>query len=170
MTTAEIVDLKGLPFELRRLQNNSGSSAVRHVLRTLPMYFGDKRAIPFYSEQASAVKNYSLGAYLNARQVGIVVLRSSTDDTGEIAVLAIVPEHQSVGLGTVLLDRAEQEAIRRGHKCVIAATVGPKQKDPNFMRTLRFYERHNYRMLAEFDYMWPGVWCAYLVKQLGDLG
>jgi GNAT superfamily N-acetyltransferase len=166
MTIAETICLQSSTFELRRLQNNSGSSAVRHVLRTLPSYFGDKQAIPWYSDQASAVGNFSLGAYFQSRQVGIIVLRSNTDDTGEIAVLAIVPEHQSIGLGAVLLQRAEKEAIKRGHKCVIAATVGPKQKDPNFMRTLRFYERHNYKMLAEFDYMWSDVWCAYLVKQL----
>lgn len=48
----------------------------------------------------------------------------------------------------------------------MARTIGPSQNDPNYLKTFNFYLHNGYSMLVEYDFVWKGDYCAFMVKKL----
>jgi ribosomal protein S18 acetylase RimI-like enzyme len=67
---------------------------------------------------------------------------------GYLYALRVKPSHRDRGLGTRLLDAAEEELMRRGMN---TASIGVEKNNP---RARALYERQGYRIVAED----PGRW------------
>jgi ribosomal protein S18 acetylase RimI-like enzyme len=82
-----------------------------------------------------------LVAELDGVPVGYVAYEvRSKDDTGEIRLLAVHPEYQNRGIGTLLNERALEEMQAAGVKLAIAETGGESSHAP----ARRSYEKAGY--------------------------
>ena len=59
------------------------------------------------------------------------------------------------GIGTALLERAEQELRGAGVRYLQVKTLGPSQPDDEYERTRLFYEARGFVALEEMLDVWP---------------
>lgn len=90
----------------------------------------------FAGEEAS----FHLGAFVGARLVGSLVLLPLDSDTLKMRQVAVTPEAQGRGVGTVLVEFAEQFALARGFRTIVAHARET---------ALRFYRAHGYSVVGE---------------------
>jgi GNAT superfamily N-acetyltransferase len=152
----------------RITQVKSGQDQIMgRILRTLPEHFGFESAIVDLCEESRNPGTQTFVAFGSGDvPVGFLMLVRNTKDTAEVSAMGVLKEHQGGSVGSALLKRAEEEARKRKHKFLLIKTIGPKQKDPNFLRTYNFYIKNGYSLLDEWDYFWRGSWCALLLKRL----
>ena len=82
-----------------------------------------------------------LVAELNGVSVGYAAYEvRSADDTGEVLLLAVHPEHQNSGIGTLLNERALEEMKAAGVKLAIVEAGGESSHAP----ARRSYEKSGY--------------------------
>lgn len=137
------------------------------ILRALPEYFGFEAGIVDFCEAARKSKNTTYAAIADdGTRVGFLLLTMNNDMTAEIWVMGVLPECHGQGIGKALLERAENESRKRGRRYLMARTIGPSQNDPNYLRTFNFYQNNGYSMLVEYDFVWKGDYCAFMVKKL----
>jgi GNAT superfamily N-acetyltransferase len=81
------------------------------------------------------------------------------DGTPQIAAAAVLPERQSQGIGTALVEAAERLACARGHRVL---ELGVEDSNP---RARQLYERLGYAAIGDADFQYtgapvpnPGVW------------
>ncbi len=75
----------------------------------------------------------------------------------------MAPEAQGRGVGTLLMDAAEDEIFRAGPNVFLLVTA-------TNTRAQRFYERRGYRRIGEIaDYIQPGITEVLYRKTLGPI-
>ena len=85
-------------------------------------------------------------ARLNDAIVGVYVIKALTASTWELMNIAVAPEHQSQGIGALLLHHAIDQARQLGAKRLELGTG-------SFGHQLTFYQRAGFRVVAvEPDY------------------
>jgi GNAT superfamily N-acetyltransferase len=145
----------------------SADRIVGLVLRKLPDYFGSEAAILGYCKNARmpAYKTF-VASGERGQTVGFAMLVMNNSMTAELWVMGVVPDFHGHGVGSSLVARLETEARKRGARYMMVKTIGPSQKDANFLRTFSFYLMNGYAMVVEYDNIWKGDQCAILVKKL----
>lgn len=140
---------------------------VGQILRQLPDYFGFESAIVDYVDNARQPEFKTFVALDNSdKALGFIMITMNNEFTAQIWVMGVVPKSHGLGIGKALLAEAEKDSKARNRRFIMAKTVGPRDNDPNFLKTLSFYQRNGYTMVIELDYIWKGSSCAILVKQL----
>lgn len=140
---------------------------VGQILRALPEYFGFEAGIVDFCEAARKMKNTTYAAITDdGTRAGFLLLTMNNNMTAEIWVMGVLPEFHGHGIGKALLERAETESRKRGRRYIMARTIGPSQNDPNYLKTFNFYLHNGYSMLVEYDFVWKGDYCAFMVKKL----
>jgi ribosomal protein S18 acetylase RimI-like enzyme len=78
-------------------------------------------------------------------EMGLLISQSSTNSTrATIGVLAVSPNFQQKGIGTMLLEQCETVAATLWNKTTVCAQV-----EPNNDVALRFFERHGYTIILQ---------------------
>jgi ribosomal protein S18 acetylase RimI-like enzyme len=100
------------------------------------------------------------------RVIGFVeyTLRGTFGHSGYVRAVGVAPEAQGRGVGTRLMDAAEEAIFRSGPNVflLVAAFNAGAQ---------RFYERRGYRRIGEIpDYVMPGITEILYRKTLGPIG
>lgn len=114
------------------LSSYRGSFVDKLFLRSLLAFLWIRRGYSFY-----------LLTHLNYLYTVLVSAEAEKDEY-YIFMLAVLPEYQNKGLGTKLLEFAEQEALnRRLKKCSLLVRTANKG-------AIRFYERHGYKKVKTY--------------------
>ncbi len=91
------------------------------------------------------------------------LLRGTFGHSGYVWALGVAPEAQGRGVGTLLMDAAEDEIFRAGPNVFLLVTA-------TNTRAQRFYERRGYRRIGEIaDYIQPGITEVLYRKTLGPI-
>jgi GNAT superfamily N-acetyltransferase len=101
--------------------------------------------------------------------VGFVTLNRKSTAVREISWLAVDPSVHSEGVGSQLIDEAEELCRGDGVSILEVKTLAEKDGASNYEGTRRFYERHGFSLLDVIDPFpgWdPGNPCAIYVKAL----
>jgi ribosomal protein S18 acetylase RimI-like enzyme len=98
---------------------------------------------------------------------GFLSLKLHTEAAAEVYVIGVRPESHRRGLGTALLEVAEQYLRERGVEYLQVKTLGPSHPSEHYAATRSFYEARGFRPLEEL----PAIWgeenpCLILVKRL----
>lgn len=127
--------------------------AVERLLRGLPEWFGLDEANAAYVEAARTMP--TVLAHLNGEVVGVLLWHRHFPTTAEVHLMAVNPDRHRRGIGTALLQRAEEELRADGVRYLQVKTLGPSRPDPEYDRTRRFYEARGFEPLEEMLDVWP---------------
>jgi len=131
------------------------------VLEALPEWFGIENAVRGYVRDVADLPTFAVGddAFLSLKQ--------HTPTAAEIYVMGVRPELQGRGLGTALVDAAEDFARARGVEYLQVKTLGPSHPSAHYARTRHFYESRGFRPLEELNGIWDASnACLIMVKRI----
>jgi GNAT superfamily N-acetyltransferase len=137
------------------------SALCRRVLEALPDWFGLPDAVERYVLEVAALP------VLAVEDAGFLALKVHTESAAEIYVMGVLPERHGTGIGTALVEHAEELLHGTGVEYLQVQTLGPSHPDEHYARTRRFYEARGFRPLEELT----GIWgeenpCLIMVKRL----
>jgi ribosomal protein S18 acetylase RimI-like enzyme len=171
----------------------TGQSAVAEViLRALPDWFGVEEATLAYIDQADVLPTfiaYRLPDSHPARDsdplpdshpardsdplpdsdpaLGFLTLRQHSPDAAEITVMGVLPSAHRQGVGKALVAAAESYLRSTHTRFLQVKTLSPRNPDPGYATTRRFYEALGFCRLEEFPDLWDAENpCLQLIKYL----
>ena len=137
---------------------------VERILGLLPDWFGIPEAVVGYVEFARS--HPVSAAIVDGRVVGVLVLQRHTAVSAEIHLMAVEPGLHRQGIGTALVQDAEQRLRGDGVRLFEVKTLGPSYPDDDYARTRAFYEALGFLPMEEIPDFWPGNPCLIMVKPL----
>jgi GNAT superfamily N-acetyltransferase len=138
---------------------------VENVLRSLPMWFGIEKALLMYVID-SAIRP-TIGAEVDDQLVGFLTLTQHFPHAWEVHCMAVSAEHRNRGIGSRLLDAAEQHVRTHDGKFLQVKTVADTSPSPEYAQTRQFYLAKGFLPLEVFPTLWdPWNPALQLVKQL----
>lgn len=136
------------------------------ILRSLPEWFGLEQPLLEYASDAAHLPTFA--AMVNETAVAFASLRPHFAETAEISCIAVERAHHCAGLGSRLVEAAEQWWRAQGGRLLQVKTLGPSHPDPNYKLTRRFYARLGFLPVEEFATLWSARHpCLLLVKAIG---
>ena len=87
--------------------------------------------------------------------VGALLWKRHYPESAEVHLMAVEPSYHRAGIGTRLLERAEDELRADGVRYLQVKTLGPSRADDEYERTRRFYEARGFVPLEELFDVWP---------------
>lgn len=138
-------------FQIRVQERGSGD-VCRHVLATLPTWFGIPESVTDYV--AKAEENPTVVATMGDDGVGILTLLLHTPYAAEVYVMGVRPEHHRHGIGRQMLELAETWLRARDIEYLQVKTLSPRHPDPGYVNTREFYFAVGFRPLEEFPDLW----------------
>lgn len=126
--------------------------AVAALLAGLPQWFGIEEATAAYIEAARTMP--TLLAHEDGLVVGALLWTRHFPATAEVHLMAVDITRHRRGIGTALLDRAEDELRADGVRYLQVKTLGPSMPDEEYERTRLFYEARGYVALEEIFGVW----------------
>ena len=130
------------------------------VLRNLPEWFGIESATAAYIRDVAELP--TLGVDADA----IVSLKLHTALAAEVFVMGVRRSRQGQGLGTALMQVAEEYLRARGFEYLQVKALGPSDPDEGYARTRAFYEARGFVALEEIHGLWDHNPCLLMVKRL----
>jgi ribosomal protein S18 acetylase RimI-like enzyme len=135
------------------------------ILRTLPQWFGIEEAIERYIEASAELP--MLAVWNGDDSVGFASLKPHAPQAAELYLLGVLPELHRRGIGTALLEAAEERLAADGVEYLQVKTLGPSRPSRGYEQTRCFYEARGFRALEEL----PGYWdednpCLIMVKRI----
>lgn len=136
----------------------------RDITADLPEYFGIPEANERY---AKGVKEcISFAAMHNEKYIGLISLEFPFPNNANIYWMAILRDHQGVGVGASIIKAAEDFARERGCISLTVETLSPKNSDENYLKTYTFYEKTGFKPLFELNTYGPEFLMIYMQKVL----
>lgn len=135
------------------------------ILRTLPQWFGIEEAITRYVRASAGLPMLAVRNGHDA--VGFASLKRHAAHAAELYLLGVRPELHRRGIGTALVEAAEERLAADGVEYLQVKTLGPSRPSRGYEQTRRFYEACGFRALEEL----PGYWdennpCLIMVKRI----
>jgi GNAT superfamily N-acetyltransferase len=151
-------------IEIEEINQDQAESLCRNITADLPEYFGIPSANEQYFAGVRTCKN--LAAKINNYYVGLLSLNFPYPNNSNIYWMAVLRDHQSVGVGSRLVQAACQFAKRANATSMTVETLSPDESDDNYLKTYQFYQSLGFNPLINIKpegYAWNMV---YLVKSL----
>jgi len=135
------------------------------ILRELPQWFGIEEAIERYVRSSAALPMLAVRNGDDAE--GFLAWKRHAPHAAELYLMGVRPELHGRGIGTALLEAAEDRLEADGVEYLQVKTLGPSRPSRGYEQTRRFYEVRGFRALEEL----PGYWdedspCLVMVKKL----
>ncbi|HHU08702.1 MAG TPA: GNAT family N-acetyltransferase [Intrasporangiaceae bacterium] len=129
--------------------------AARRILAALPDWFGIPAANEHYVRAAGTKDSYL--AIVDEETVGIALVDRHFPQTGEIHLIAVLPDHHGTGAGSALVAAIEADLVADGARLLEVKTVGPSYADAGYAATRAFYLARGFLPLEEVDGLdWDG--------------
>lgn len=137
-----------------------------NILNNLPEWFGLPESTKTYIEESKEMP--FLAYYVDEKPVGFVVLKKTSDDTGEIYVMGILKEYHRRKVGTKLYYEFEKMAKEMNFSFLQVKTV-QMGKYLEYDITNNFYISVGFKELECFPDMWDS-WnpCQIYIKYIGQ--
>ena len=128
------------------------SSACEPILRSLPQWFGIETANQQYIKDIEVMPTFV--ATIESNVAGFLTLKRHNKYTEEIYVMGVRRSLQRKGIGTALLEAAEEYLKRKKIEYLQVKTLSSKHPDLNYAKTRAFYLSAGFRPLEEFSSLW----------------
>ncbi len=147
-------------------QTTAKGAICAEILATLPEWFGLPASNAAYARDVGAMP--MLVAQEGGKAVGFLALNRHTPHAAEIHVMGVRPEFHLQGLGRALVAAAEAWCRARGIAFFTVKTRSPSAPDPNYAKTIGFYESMGFVPIEEFPTLWdPQNPALMMAKYLG---
>jgi GNAT superfamily N-acetyltransferase len=126
--------------------------AVAALLHGLPEWFGIEEATAAYIEAARTMP--TVLAHEDGTVVGALLWTRHFPAAAEVHLMAVDAARHRRGIGTALLERAEEDLRADRVRYLQVKTLGPSRPDDEYERTRRFYEARGFVALEEMFGVW----------------
>jgi len=130
------------------------------VLRDLPEWFGIESATAAYIRDVAELPTLGIG------DDAILSLKLHTPLAAEVYVMGVRRSRHGQGLGTALVQAAEEYLRARGVEYLQVKSLGPSDPDERYARTRAFYDARGFAALEELHELWEHNPCLLMVKHL----
>lgn len=153
-------------LELRlRYQITGSGPTCRHILDSLPHWFGIEESVENYV--ATADRSPTVVAAIDSADIGILTIVPHSPYAVEIYVMGILPEFHRHGVGGKMLAYAEQLLLLDGVEYLQVKTLSSQKEDTGYEKTRAFYQTMGFRVLEEFPNLWgPDNPALQMIKAL----
>lgn len=152
------------PLDALVVRRGQDPEAVRRILAALPSWFGIPEANEHYLRAAGAKESYL--ALLDGEVVGVALVDRHFPTTGEIHLIAVLPDHHGTGVGTALVAEVEADLRADGARLLEVKTVGPSYEDAGYAASRAFYAARGFIPVEEVHGLdWDGP-TVIMVKPL----
>lgn len=135
------------------------------ILRDLPEWFGIESSLLNYSEEVMEKEFYT--ATISDEPVAFISVKINNEFTAEIYVIGILKNFHRMGIGKILLEKAEEILKEKGYKFLMVKTVSESLDNAAYAKTRLFYKKIGFLPLEEIAEIWgeqnP---CLILIKIL----
>ncbi len=114
-------------------------------------YFEDAESNKKYIDESE--KNYVFAYKENNDYVGFAMIKECSKQSLELALMGIVLNMQSKGIGTYLLDEVKKFAVKQGFEFLFVKTVKEGVYE-EYDKTNKFYQKMGFKILDYFPDMW----------------
>jgi GNAT superfamily N-acetyltransferase len=153
-----------MPVKIEPMPDVAAKAALCAAIAVeLPMWFGRPESNARYA--AGMADRDAFAASVDGTPCGLIALEYQFGVTCNIWWLGVRPALHRHGLGRALIERAAQEARKRGCRQMAVLTMGPRAESPAYDRTRTFYEAMGFEPLVEFEPE-PGDWMMWMVRGL----
>ena len=140
-------------------------AACSAILRGLPEWFGIEEANLAYIEILGRIP--TAVAHIDQQVVGFIALEQSNSKSMEIHVMAADRSLHNRGIGTLLVNWAQEQCREARVPWLHVKTRGPSTPDPYYELTRAFYFAKGFDALFESLTLWgPSDAALILVKKL----
>jgi len=94
------------------------------------------------------------------------IVYTCIDGSINITLMGTRPDLMRKGLGSTLLEGFFDHIRGLGFDRIVAYTVPPDKK-PVYLNTLRFYQRHGFKLARRFDELWEAG-ALQMIRNLGE--
>ncbi len=138
--------LKSAPIEDR--------GQIMEIIKTLPKYF-----LPgYWPEIENDIRNQlNISAYSDNDIVGFINYKIHSLNLAEILWMAVSPNIQSKGIGSILMDKFLKQIKDKKIKVIELATIASTDNFELYKGTRHFYEKYGFKEIKiDKDYYGPG--------------
>lgn len=140
-------------------------ASCERLLADLPDWFGIEATNREYIAGLSS--RPSVVAEVSGQVAGFLSVERHSPRSAEIHVVAVDRRHHRKGIGTALIEWAEQWCDAQGIRWLHVKTRGPSTPDPGYERTRHFYLARGFETLFETLELWgPQDAALILIKQV----
>jgi GNAT superfamily N-acetyltransferase len=136
------------------------SRQCERVLRDLPDWFGIEEATTAYIRDIAQLPTFGVD------DDAVLALKIHNPRAAEVYVMGVRRGRHRQGLGTALLQAAEEYLRARDVEYLQVKTLGPSYPDDGYAATRAFYEARGFVPLEELLELWEENPCLLLVKRL----
>jgi N-acetylglutamate synthase-like GNAT family acetyltransferase len=126
--------------------------ACERVLGGLPNWFGMQAANEQYIRNLGVLPSFV--AELTGEIIGFASIRHHNPDSVELHIIAVSRDQHRRGIGRLLLQRVEAEALAAGARLLQVKTLGPSNPDDGYAKTRAFYDAMGFMPLEETTAFW----------------
>ena len=151
---------------IRIYEESSKSVYAENVLRKLPEWFGNEKALCDY---LANVKSLPFWAAQDAEGnvLGFLAVKIHYGHTGDIYVCGVLPQYQRHGIGRMLMLAADDYFRSCGCRYVIVKTLDETAAYEPYERTRLYYRSVGFEPLITLTEMWDEENpCLIMIKQL----
>jgi len=124
------------------------SRIAREILAGLPEWFGLEAANEAYVRDVATLPTWTV------RGEGFLSLKRHGERAAEVYVMGVRRDRHRRGIGSALLDAAEEWAVANGITMLHVKTLGPSRPSRGYDSTRRFYEARGFVPLEETIAFW----------------
>ena len=145
---------------------DSGDSNIcEEVLRALPDWFGIESSTVSYIKKSPELP--MLVAREDDATMGFVQLLKHSAYTSEIYVMGVKKEFHRRGVGSALVQEAENILGKQGFEFLQVKTVSDARDCPFYVETRKFYRAYGFRDVEVFPTLWDSFNpCLLLIKSI----
>lgn len=138
--------LKSTPLEDR--------GQIMEIIKTLPKYFLPE----YWPEIEDDIKNQlNISAYSDNDIIGFINYKIHSPNSAEILWMAVSPNIQSKGLGSILMNEFLKQMKDKKIKAIELSTIASTDNFELYKDTRRFYEKYGFKEIKiDKDYYGPG--------------
>lgn len=132
---------------------NIKSTYTKNILKKLPEWFADKKAIDNYSKEVKKLPYWA--AFNNNNEcIGFLSIKIHYKYTAEIFVCGILSNYQHKSIGKSLYNIAQLYMIKHDLKYVIVKTLSDIVEFKPYEQTRKFYKSVGFNPLITLTEMW----------------
>ena len=146
--------------------NNKKSEYTSIILRKLPEWFGNEKAILDYT---NSVQNSPFWAAFDNNNciIGFLSGKIHYNRTGDIYVIGVDPDYHGKGIGTLLYKELEKYCIENKCEYIIVKTLSEIVEYKPYMKTKEFYRKMGFKELLTLTEMWDEENpCLIMIKNI----
>ncbi|MGI6669785.1 MAG: GNAT family N-acetyltransferase [Acetivibrionales bacterium] len=147
-------------------ENNMKSFYANKILRRLPAWFGNEKALCDYVNRVAELPFWA-AVDQDGNCVGFMSVKIHYGTTGDIYVCGVLPEYHGKGIGKKLMNTAEDYFKKNGCKYIIVKTLSEKANYEPYERTRKFYLSVGFEQLITLTEMWDAENpCLIMIKKI----